>query len=503
MKFNYLLPIAAMALFAACSKDDNKNPWVNEDPATFEEIGMLDIGEAGAAEISAYDPATKRLFVVRNEEKNDINTIVVLDLSNPSKPVNVKEFSTNGGKVNSVSVSNGKLAAAIEGLDKTQPGRVDVYNTNDYTLIKSVALNAAMPDMVTFSPDGKLILAANEGEPSQDYVTDPEGSVSVISVDNNYAVTNVGFEGLAGQEADLRSKGFRRFGPNASFAQDIEPEYVTVSSDSKTAWVTLQENNAIAKIDLTSKTVTNIFPLGFKDYNTDANGSNFSDKDNGSTTLAKAPVKGMYQPDAIAVMLSNGVPHLFTANEGDVREWDAFEEHERIKDLDLDPAAFPDAAALKAEAALGRLNVTRTLGDANGDGLYEALYSFGARSFSVWNGNTGAQIFDSKNELDVKAKEAGIYDDARSDDKSIEPEGITLGTVGNKTIAFVGMERVDAVALYDVTNSAAPVFMKLLKCGDAPEGVLFVKAEDSPTKKSLLIVSSENDGVVKIYAPKN
>lgn len=502
MKFKYLLPVAAMALFAACSKDD-KNPGTIEDPSTFDKIGMLDIGEAGAAEISAYDPATKRLFVVRNEEDNNINAIVVLDLSDPSKPVKLKEFSTNGGKVNSLSVSNSKLAAAIEGLDKTQPGRVDVYNTSDYTLIKSVALGVAMPDMVTFSPDGKFILTANEGEPSTDYVTDPEGSVSVISVDNNYAVTNVGFAGLAGQEADLRTKGFRRFGPNASFAQDIEPEYVTVSSDSKTAWVTLQENNAIAKIDLTSKTVTNIFPLGFKDYNTDANGSNFSDKDNNSIAFAKAPVKGMYQPDAIAVMLANGIPHLFTANEGDVREWDAFEENERIKDLDLDPTAFPDAAALKADAALGRLNVTKTLGDANGDGLYEALYSFGARSFSVWNGNTGAQIFDSKNELDVKVKEAGMYDDTRSDDKSIEPEGITIGTVGNKTIAFVGMERVDMVALYDVTNPAAPVFMKLLKCGDAPEGVLFVKAEDGPTKKSLLIVSSENDGVVTIYAPKN
>ncbi len=112
-----------------------------------------------------------------------------------------------------------------------------------------------------------------------------------------------------------------------------------------------------------------------------------------------------------------------------------------------------------------------------------SLYSFGARSFSVWNGSTGALLFDSKNELDVKAKEAGIYDDGRSDDKSVEPEGIALGTVGGKTIVFVGLERVDAVALYDVTNPTAPVFLKLLKCGDAPEGVLFVDAKNSPNKK--------------------
>jgi hypothetical protein len=190
-------------------------------------------------------------------------------------------------------------------------------------------------------------------------------------------------------------------------------------------------------------------------------------------------------------------------NEGDVREWDAYKENVRIKDLQLDPTAFPNAAALKAEAALGRLTVTKTLGDLNGDGLYESLYSFGARSFSVWNGSTGALLFDSKNELDIKAKENGIYDDGRSDDKSVEPEGIALGTVGGKTIVFVGLERVDAVALYDATNPTAPVFLKLLKCGDAPEGVLFVDAKNSPNKKSLLIVSSEDDGVVKIYAPKN
>ncbi len=500
MKFRHLLPFAILAMLAACSKDEqqvNNPPVVNEDPASFAEIGTLDVGEAGAAEISAYDPSTKKLFVVNN---GGVNKIDVIDMTDPSKMKKIDSILTNSGAVNSVSVSNGKLAAAIEALDKQQPGKVTIYNTSDYKEIKSVT-TGALPDMVTFSPDGNYILTANEGEPNATYTNDPVGSVSVISVNNNYSVVNIDFSSFASQQAALQEKGLRVFGPNATFAQDMEPEYVTISPDSKTAWVTLQENNAIAKIDLTTKTATDIFPLGFKDYNQTANGIDVSDKDNG-VTFAKWQVKGIYQPDAIAVLQNGGIPYLFTVNEGDVREYDAFKEADRIKNISLDPVAFPNAAELKNDAMLGRLNITKTLGDANGDGLYETLYSFGARSFSVWNGTNGTQVYDSKNELEQKANTAGYYDDGRSDDKGVEAEGITLGQVGSKNIAFIGMERADAIAVYDVSVPTAPSFLQILKSGDAPEGVLFVAAKDSPTGKSLLIVSSEDDGVLKVYSPK-
>ncbi|PWV49594.1 choice-of-anchor I family protein [Chitinophaga sp. S165] len=500
MKFRHLLPFAILAMLAACSKDEQPNnnpPVVNEDPATFAEIGTLDIGEAGAAEISAYDPGTKKLFVVNN---GGVNKIDVIDMTDPSKMKKIDSILTNSGAVNSVSVSNGKLAAAIEALDKQQPGKVTVYNTSDYKEIKTIA-TGALPDMVTFSPDGNYILTANEGEPNAAYTNDPVGSVSVISVNNNYSVVNIDFSSFASQQSALQEKGLRVFGPNATFAQDMEPEYVTISPDSKTAWVTLQENNAIAKIDLTTKTATDIFPLGFKDYNKTENGIDVSDKDD-AVTFAKWPVKGIYQPDAIAVLQNGGIPYLFTVNEGDVREYDAFKEADRIKNISLDPVAFPNAAELKNDAMLGRLNITKTLGDANGDGLYETLYSFGARSFSVWNGTTGTQVYDSKNELEQKANTAGYYDDGRSDDKGVEAEGIALGQVGTKNIAFIGMERADAIAVYDVTVPTAPGFLQILKSGDAPEGVLFVAAKDSPTGKSLLIVSSEDDGVLKVYTPK-
>ncbi|MES2830333.1 MAG: choice-of-anchor I family protein [Bacteroidota bacterium] len=501
-----------LAGLMGCKKDSPINTpepefFVNEDPSSFAETGSFDVGELGAAEITAFDPLTNRLFVVRNENEglaNQLNQIEVIDFQNPAamKSIGSIAMLPFGGAVNSLAVYDGKLAAAIQSNDKQANGKVVVFKTSDYSKIAEITVGA-LPDMVTFSPDGKFIVSANEGEPNAAYTNDPNGTISIIAVDNNYAVTTLDFSGMAAQLATLKTKGFRIFGPGNNFAKDIEPEYVTISADSKTAWVTLQENNAIAKVDITGKTITNIFPLGFKDYNLDGNEVDLSDTDGGYKP-AKWKVKGMYLPDGIAVLEEGGVPYLFTANEGDAREYDGFSEILRVKnkDVKLDATAFPDATSLKLDNNIGRLNVTTTLGDTDGDGDLDELYSLGSRSFSVWNGTTGNQVFDSKNELDAKTFAAGVYDDARSDDKSVEPEGIALGIVGTKKVAFIGMERADAVAVYDVTVPSKPVFLQLLKCGDAPEGVLFIPAKNSPTKKSLLLISSEGDGVIKVYTPK-
>ena len=511
MKKTILFSLLVLAL-ASCKKETTPTTtepefFVNEDASSFAESSSFDVGEAGAAEITAFDPITKKLFVVRNENEglpNQLNQIEVIDFSNPSamKSIGTIAMLPFGGGVNSVAVHDGKLAAAIQATDKQANGKVVVFKTSDYSKIAEVVVGA-LPDMVTFSPDGKYIMSANEGEPNAAYTNDPSGTVSIISVADNYTVTTIDFSSMAGQQADLMSKGMRIFGKGASFVKDIEPEYITISEDSKTAWVTLQENNAIAKINIASKTIINIFPLGFKDYSLAGNEVDLSDKDGGYKP-AKWNVKGMYLPDALALLEDNGTPYLFTANEGDAREYDGYSEILRIsnKDVKLDPTAFPDATNLKQEANLGRINITTSLGDKDGDGDLDELYSFGSRSFSVWNGNTGAQIFDSKNELDKACVTANVYDDGRSDDKSVEPEGVTIGKVGNKKVAFIGMERADAVAVYDVTVPSKPVFLQLLKCGDAPEGVLFIAAKDSPTKKSLLLVSSEGDGVIKVYSPK-
>ncbi|WP_035644832.1 choice-of-anchor I family protein [Flavobacterium sp. ASV13] len=494
--------LTAMLIMTSCNNDENSNNEpevvVNENPGTFKEIGSITIGGEAAAEISAYCEKTKRLFTVNNSGTNQID---VIDISDPTKPVKIGKIDLTAyeGASNSVSVFDGKLAVALEStVNKQGNGKVVVFNTSDYSLIKQVTVGT-LPDMITFSPDGKYIMTANEGEPNTDYSQDPNGTISIIET-STYNVTTLDFASFAGQAATLAKDGFRISKFAKSFAQDIEPEYITISDDSKTAWVTLQENNGVAKVDLTSKTITAIYPLGLKDYNTAENAIDVSDLDD---KIAFNPwkVKGMYMPDAISHFSANNVPYFVTANEGDAREYTANTDIKRMKSLKLDATVFPDAATLKLDANLGRLNLVADMGDTDGDGDLDEMVSFGARSFSIWNGNTGKIVFDSKNDVDKKTNELGTYDDKRSDDKGSEPEAVVAAKMGNQNILFVGLERSDAFMVYDATNPTSPQYLQTVKTGDAPEGILFIPASKSPTKRSLLVVSSEGDGTVKIYQP--
>ncbi len=495
--------LAALALMTSCNNDENskneENEVVaNENPATFKEIGSITIGGEAAAEISAYCEKTKKLFTVNNSGTNQID---VIDLSDPTKPAKIGKIDLTSyeGASNSVSIYDGKLAVALESTTNKQGnGKVVIFNTSDYSLIKQLTVGA-LPDMITFSPDGKFIMTANEGEPNTDYSQDPNGTISIIDT-NTYTVTTLDFSSFSSQAAALAKDGFRISKFAKSFAQDIEPEYITISDDSKTAWVTLQENNGVAKVDLTSKTITAIYPLGLKDYNTVENAIDVSDSDD---KIAFNPwkVKGMFMPDAISHFSANNVPYFVTANEGDAREYTAYTDIKRMKSMKLDATVFPDAATLKLDANLGRLNLVTDMGDTDGDGDLDQMVSFGARSFSIWNGNTGKIVYDSKNDVDKKTNEFGTYDDKRSDDKGSEPEAVVVAKMGNQNILFVGLERSDAFMTYDVTNPSSPQYLQTVKTGDAPEGLLFIPASKSPNKRSLVVVSSEGDGTLKIYQP--
>jgi hypothetical protein len=539
---------ALLLSLAACGGGGDATPLApvpEQTPRllTLEKIGgFAHSGGASSAEITAYDPLSKRLFVV-----NGANASVdVLDLSNPTLPILVGSLTALSlapglANVNGVAVFNGVVALALEASVKTDNGAVVWVRARDLAVLGSDTVGA-LPDMVTFTPDGSHLLVANEGEPNsygQPDSVDPVGSVSIIAVSGASpsattatllrTVSSAGFDSFNGQIAALRSSGVRIFGPGASVAQDLEPEYIAVSADSRTAYVTLQENNAVAVVDIASKTVTEIKPLGFKDHSLAGMGMDVSDEDGGFNTnsgtpvvkIAPVPLKGMYQPDAIASYTVGSQTYLITANEGDAREYTGFEEEARVRAHcgapGLDPTTFTDAANGVFDSNLGRINVTNTPnGDntgKNGTGQCTELYSFGARSFSIWN-SAITRVFDSGDDLEQRTQalpnvlfNASNSDnalDSRSDNKGPEPEGVTVATFGSKTFAFIGLERVGGVMVYDVTNPTAATFVTYLNSrtgatGDrGPEGLTFIRAIDSPNGKPLLIVGNETSGTTAV-----
>ncbi|MBP6536237.1 MAG: choice-of-anchor I family protein, partial [Xylophilus sp.] len=291
---------------------------------TLEKIGGYSTGVFGksAAEITAFDAASKRGFVVNAQ----LGAVDVLNLADPTQPVHAGRIDATavlaGAEINSVAVHNGIVAVAIQAPVKTDNGRMALYKASDLTLLGSVAVGA-LPDMVTFTPDGRTVLVANEGEPSDDYQIDPEGSVSVIDVSDptKPVARTADFTAFNGQEAALRAKGVRIFGPGANAAKDFEPEYIAVSADGTTAWVSLQENNALAKIDIATAKVTDVIALGYKDHGVAGNELDVSDTDLKADIKTWPGLRGLYLPDSISSYTVGGKTYLVTANEGDARAW--------------------------------------------------------------------------------------------------------------------------------------------------------------------------------------
>jgi len=511
----------AVALAAAAVFGPADHQALGAPAFTLELLGRHNGGGVSTAEIAAYDKRSQRLFVTNATG----NALTIIDISDPTAPVEVNsiDLSPFGGGPNSVAVSRGRVAVAVEADVKTDPGAVLFFDTDGN--FKGQVQVGALPDMLTFTPDGNFLLVANEGEPNsynQPDSVDPEGSVSIINTShstvNQSDVRTAGFGKFNGQEAALRAQGIRIFGPNATAAQDLEPEYIAVSKDSKTAWVTLQENNAIAIVDIDRATVKKVVPLGFKDHSKRRNALDASDRD-GAIRIRPWPVFGMYMPDAIAAFEVAGETYLITANEGDARDYDGFAEEERVGDLTLDPTAFPDPS-LQNDENLGRLTVTTVNGDMGG-GVYNQLFAFGGRSFSIWNAR-GKQVFDSGDGLEriIAAVLPGQFNanheedntfDNRSDNKGPEPEGVAVGEAFRRIFAFIGMERIGGIATFDVSDPRAPRFLHYVNtrvfdgddavAGDVgPEGLLFISARESPNGEPLVVATHEISGTTTVYA---
>ena len=599
---------ALLATLAGCkssSSDDNDAPEViTPDSITLNYLGRYsaNIFGASAAEIPAFDPVNQRIFIV-NAQKGAVD---VLNAADPANPELLQELTvesiTEGAVVNSIAYKGGYLAVAVEAPTKTDNGWVALFDATSLEMLGYEQVGA-QPDMVTFTPDGEYVLTANEGEPSTDYQIDPVGSISILGVSEGQLVDvrTAGFSAFNTQADTLRSAGVRIYGPDASVEQDLEPEYIAISSDSSTAWVSLQENNALAKVDIATATVTDILPLGYKDHGTAGNGLDVSDSDDAINIDTWPGVLGMYQPDSIAAYEVDGETLLVTANEGDSRAWgeddqaywdgDAskgFVEEFRVKHLvhvsgfdrragdDLPPqlrdlaagallnpttfaycgATAADPGDCRADENLGRLTVAWTDGyrkDANGDPvlfdasgnqnlagdrlMYDNLYAYGARSFSIRD-SEGQLVWDSGDQLEQyfasdacmlganrtipcsdyfnATHDEGDTFDNRSDNKGPEPEGVTVGQLGNKTFAFIGLERIGGVMAWDITDPTAPVLVDYLNtredwttadpstvlatAGDlGPEGLVFIAPEDSPNGEALLVIGNEVSGTTAVY----
>lgn len=554
--------VCALALTSATTASAAVVTTPISDSAAGAAISLSPIGadntgvyKKSAAEIvQAYRDT---LFVVNAQN----GSVSVLDNSDPTKPEKKFEISSTG-VANSVTVREDGLGIiAFEATTKTAPGHLVFFNaaaTSAQTAVLGTVEVGALPDMVTVSKDGKYAVVANEGEPSVDFTVDPEGSVSVVTLPSGVAapaqsaVKTANFRAFEPGGTKTLDPKVRVFGPDVAapgqdpttlatnrVSRNLEPEYVTV--EGSTAYVTLQEANAIAVIDLAKAETTSILPLGYKDYGKAGNGIDASDRASAINIQTYPGLKGVYMPDAIASYsatasgTSAAATYLVTANEGDGREWGSFIDEARIKDLGKNGlgAICADSPILTTPNAvtdnvLGRLKIITDLGKTDA-GCYSELYSYGGRSFSIWD-TKGVQVFDSGDQFEQitarLAAEGKLTFNAsndnqtrkdRSDDKGPEPEGVAIGTVNGKTYAFIGLERVGGVMVFDITDPKNATYVTYVNNRDfaattntgevtnpavgdlGPEGLTFIPALRSPNGKPLLAVGNEVSGTTTVF----
>ena len=441
--------LAALALPATAALDDASLVWTTTHGGSF------------LSEIVSFEAASRTLWV------SGPNGVDVLDALTGSR-VQFLDTSAYGG-LNSVAIHGNLAAMAFDNsTDRRLPGLVVLFDTTTRTAIGSPITVGALPDMLTFTPDGSRLLVANEGtpnaQPDQAYgFPDPVGSVSIIDVASRSVVAMPVFGGVtptaSNMGLDVRQPGM-----------DWEPEYIAISPDGSRAFVSLQENNALGIIDLATNRTVAVVGLGSKDHSLP--GNEIDPRDNGTISFVNVPVRGLYMPDSMATYAVGGQTYVVMANEGDFREDNA------------------DRTTVGGAGIESRLRVTADGG-----------FATGARSFSIRDAD-GNLVYDSGSILDRAAADAGIYADGRSRDKGVEPEGVALLGIGERTFAFIGLERTTtgSVAVFDVTDPANASFVRLLLT-DGSGGTSFLQRPEGLTAFAMdgtyyLAVASEgSDGV--------
>jgi hypothetical protein len=423
-------------------------------------------------------------------------------------------------------------------------GKLAFFNYNTGAVIGTI--NAGYhPDSVRFSDDGMKIYVANEGE-FKPGAAQAAGSLSIVDVSSITSGNLAALTGLTASTFDftpgnlgsgaslsgIRNSNVAAVGTSGTFINSVpnftlvgnqdagalEPEFVTISQGK--AFVTLQDNNAIGVFDLGTNKWEKINNLGTVTMTIDG-----SDTD--LLKVTTGTVKGLHMPDTIASFVVAGKTYLVTANEGDARVDDR--DVSRFGDVGGNDSMVPildanypaTATGVRANGALGRLNVSRIDGDTDNNGKIDDVTAIGTRSFSIWEvqgDNTLVRTHDS-GPLDglLNTLDTGAYNmnrgttaqfDTRSDDKGVEPEGLTIFSVDGKTLLALMLERQNGVLLYDITDPNSPLYLDYINTYGSgvagadpndrlvsPEGSLYISAADSPTGTSLLLVGYEgHDG---------
>ena len=444
---------------------------------------------------------TQTLDIVKVKEDGSTELVKKIDIAALGS---ANDFSA--GDITSVDVNTDRdlVVIAVQHADYTKNGAIVLLDYEGSFVAKYET--GVQPDMVTFTPDGSKILTANEGEPREGYeATDPMGSVTVVDLDAK-VVNTYDFESLDSSRDALINHGVL-LRADTDPSVDLEPEFIAVSEDNKTAYVTLQENNAIAALNLTTGTWKYVKGLGFKDYSAEGNGLDL-DVD-GKIDIRNENVYGVYMPDGISVVTIGGQDYLITANEGDAREWGDYE------NIDSDKLILADGQ--EAGKKIEYLDTSKT------DGLESGkTYVLGGRSFSIWKADTLEQVFDSGDDFEtITAEEFPAYFnsghdeaglDKRSHKKGVEPESVSVLETNGKTYAVIGLERMGGIMVYDITNPAKATYADYLnvrgfsetvtdlsKLGDlGPEGICAISAENSPTGNAMILVANEVSGTVTV-----
>ena len=538
MKKTYLLFLAGLIILSSCLAT---KPSVTDKTLTVHSVMVYDSAmyDQSAAEIVAFDKKNNQVLCTNGSDGS--LTILSASGNSLSKAAGV---AFPGGDANSVSVSGDLAAVAVAASDKVSPGKVYFVNLADGTVKGEVEVGA-LPDMVKFTPDGKYVLVANEGEPSEGYAADPDGSVSLITVNKKdlsaSPVTTLTFSAsdLAADASGVpvRTHDYLSSMPTGfSVAQDMEPEYIAVDEDSRYAYVCCQENNAVAKIDIPNGSVITVKSLGYKDYSL----SGLDCYEDGTAHIIAQPVYGIYMPDSITCFEIDGKTYLATANEGDDRaDWEdgtAVEDYDCTKaknlgdfGLMLDDVFLDSEGKILAEYKSLKVSPYDCI-DSDHDGDIDILASFGARSFSIWDEDLNL-VYDSGSLFEeytadlapefFNCSNDNMVIEDRSPKKGPEPEAIAYGEVDGVPLVFVGLERFGGFFVFDVTDPEQPEMLlyhtdrnfsasfdeegeysddSLANTGDlGPEGFSFVPAKSSLSGKAQLITGSEISGTVRVY----